>query len=142
MKTYMRRTIKSEDVDIATPEQTWTEDEEKIVNDKYSFGDKVKNALVAPVLTIAKETTALRSRLIRSRSLEEVGTGRGTYLTMGLTPVIHDDKIRYCDQKSGHPRKAVNLSVIRRENQSVQGSSAAEETKVNHIWIQTHIDRR
>jgi hypothetical protein len=55
MRTYMRRTIKSEEVDIARPEQTWTEDEEKIENYKYSsLGDKVKNALVAPVLTIAK----------------------------------------------------------------------------------------
>jgi hypothetical protein len=53
--TYMRRTIKNEEVDIATPQETWTEEEEKIVDDKYSFlGDKVKNALVALVLTIAK----------------------------------------------------------------------------------------
>jgi hypothetical protein len=51
----MRRTIKSEEDDIATPEQTWKEGEEIVTSDKHSLlWDKVKNALVASVLTSVK----------------------------------------------------------------------------------------
>ena len=98
MKTYMRRTINSDEAAIVENEKTWENDNDKVIS--ASLGGE--NASGKCLCSQLRKRLRPWERDPSDPSSQERGAEHGMHLTIEWALTIHQDKAKYYGQKSGH----------------------------------------